>query len=413
LIIEATEIFEWNYNCNSEITVNVGGARSSKSYSLAQLFVIKMLTENNKKFLLLRKTLPSMRISTYKLMIDILSELNIYEPENHNKTNRTYSHKNNFIHFTGLDDPQKIKSTEWNYVWMEEANEFTWEDFVTLKTRMSAKSKDGKPNRMFLSLNPCDEQSWVNQRLIKGGPPLYPLLAKEGTGEVCKKSKVRGVSVFKSNYLNNPFLSKDYINSLLSLKEEDETYYKIYTLGEWALPKNLIYGNWEVTDKFPDSFDETIYGLDFGFNNPTALIKINYHDGNIYPAQLIYRTKLTNEQLIAQMEELIENKRDYVYADCAEPQRIEEISRAGFNVYPAEKSVGDGIDFVKRRKLFINSDSIDVISEIKKYKWKEDRNGNILDEPVKFMDHSMDAVRYGIYSHHIKHSGKDLKLAFI
>ena len=179
------------------------------------------------------------------------------------------------------------------------------------------------------------------------------------------------------------------------------------------MPKNLIYNNWEVTDKFPENHDETIYGLDFGFNNPTALVKINYHDGNIYLNQLLYGSKLTNEQLIMQMEGLIENKKDYIYADCAEPQRIEEISSAGFNVYPAEKSVSDGIDFVKRRKLFIHPNSVDVISEIKKYKWKEDRNGNILDEPVKFMDHSMDAIRYGVYSHHIKHSGKDLKLAFI
>jgi len=26
--------------------------------------------------------------------------------------------------FRGLDDPEKIKSTEFNYIWMEEANEF-------------------------------------------------------------------------------------------------------------------------------------------------------------------------------------------------------------------------------------------------------------------------------------------------
>lgn len=299
------------------------------------------------------------------------------------------------MHFTGLDDPQKIKSTEWNYVWMEEANEFTWEDFVTLKTRMSAKSADGRPNQMFLSLNPCDEQNWVHQKLVR------------------KVSKVHNVTVFKSNYRNNPFLSKDYIHSLLSLKDEDETFYKIYTLGEWAVPKNLIYNNWEVTDNFPVSFDETIYGLDFGFNNPTVLVQINIHDGNIYLQQLIYGTKLTNEQLITRMDELVENKRDYIYADCAEPQRIEEISRAGFNVYPAEKSVSNGIDYVKRRKLFIHPDGAELIGEIKKYKWKEDKNGNILDQPVKFMDHAMDAMRYGIYSHHVKHSGKDLKLAFI
>lgn len=396
--LTATEIFEWNYNCNSEIVVNVGGARSSKSFSLAQLFIIKLLTESNKRFLVLRKTLPSMRISTYKLIIDLLSEYGIYEPANHNKTGRTYVHRNNFLHFTGLDDPQKIKSTEWNYVWMEEANEFSWEDFITLKTRMSAKSGDGKPNQMFLSLNPCDKGNWVYQKVIKS-----------------KSSKVKKLKsqivVFESNYLNNPFLSTDYVNSLLALKDEDETYYKIYTLGQWAVPKNLIYNNWEITENFPENFDEVIYGLDFGFNNPTALVKIGYYDGNIYLKQTIYETKLTNEQLIGRMKELIDAKHDFIYADCAEPQRIEEIYRAGFNIHPAEKSVRDGIDFLKRRKLYVHPESCDLIEELKKYKWKEDRDGKILDEPVKFMDHAMDALRYGIYSHSRKRG--ELKLAFV
>jgi phage terminase large subunit len=409
--LKATEVFEWNYNCNSEVVVNVGGARSSKSFSLAQLFIIKLLTESNKRFLILRKTLPSMRISTYKLIVDLLSEYGVYNPASHNKTARTYVHRNNFVHFTGLDDPQKIKSTEWNYVWMEEANEFTWEDFITLKTRMSAKSYDGKQNQMFLSLNPCDEGNWVYQKVIKS------------KGRKVERSK-SNIAVFKSNYLNNPFLSTEYVNSLVALKEEDETYYKIYTLGEWSLPKNLIYNNWEITENFPGNFDEVIYGLDFGFNNPTALIKIGYYDGNIYLKQLIYETKLTNELLIARMRQVVnaemsppsppskgEHKYDFIYADCAEPQRIEEIYRAGFNIHPAEKSVRDGIDFVKRRKLSVHSDSGDLIDELKKYKWKEDRDGNILDEPVKFMDHAMDAMRYGIYSHSRKRG--ELKLAFV
>jgi len=393
--LKATKVFEWNYNCDSEVVINVGGARSSKSFSLAQLFIIKLLTESNKRFLILRKTLPSMRISTYKLIVDLLSEYGVYNPASHNKTARTYVHRNNFVHFTGLDDPQKIKSTEWNYVWMEEANEFTWEDFVTLKTRMSAKTEDGKPNQIFLSLNPCDENSWIYRRLISSP-------SGRNGGAVC---------VFKSNYLNNPFLSVEYVNSLLALKQEDETYYKIYTLGEWALPKNLIYTNWETNENFPDAFDEVIYGLDFGFNNPTALIKIGYYDGNIYLKQLIYEAKLTNEQLISRMKELIEVKHDFIYADCAEPQRIEEIYRAGFNIHPAEKSVRDGIDFLKRRKLYVHPESGDLIQELKKYKWKEDRRGNILDEPVKFMDHAVDAIRYGIYSHSRRRG--ELKLAFV
>jgi len=39
------------------------------------------------------------------------------------------------------------------------------------------------------------------------------------------------------------------------------------------------------------------------------------------------------------------------------------------------------------------------IKEIKGYKYKETSKGEVLDEPVKFMDHAMDALRYAVYTH--------------
>lgn len=391
--IKATEIFDWNYNSTGETVINIGGARSSKSYSIAQLFTIKLLNESNKKFLILRKTLPSLKISTYKLFVDILSELSLYNPSSHNKTSRIYTHKTNYVHFTGLDDPQKIKSTEWNYIWMEEANEFTWEDFITLKTRMSASANDDKPNQLFMSLNPCDEQSWIRQKL--------ELSADE-------RNKIQ---VFYSSYKNNPFLTEEYVSLLESLKDEDETFYKIYALGEWVMPENLIYTNWEVTEFNCYNYDEILYGLDFGFNNPTSLVEVKIKDCKYFIRQLIYESKLTNADLIHKMKELKINSSDCIYADSAEAQRIEEISKAGFNIYPAVKSVRDGIDFVKRHKLSIYSSSTDIINEIKQYKWRQDKNGRVLDEPVKFLDHSMDAIRYALYTH--QKSNHQLKIAFL
>ena len=56
---------------------------------------------------------------------------------------------------------------------------------------------------------------------------------------------------------------------------------------------------------------------------------------------------------------------------------------------------------MKRQKIYIHPDCTDTISEMKTYKWKEDRNGNVLDEPVKFRDHLMDALRYALYTHNI------------
>ena len=148
-----------------------------------------------------------------------------------------------------------------------------------------------------------------------------------------------------------------------------------------------------------DEVDDIFYGLDFGYNNPTALIEIRMKDGVLYERELLYQTNLTNSELIDLLKQLIVKKTSPIYADPSEPARIEEIYKAGYNIIGAEKSVKDGIDFVKRQKIKIANTSSNLIKEKKNYKWKVDKNNNVLDEPVKFNDHLMDAERYAIYTH--------------
>ena len=91
-----------------------------------------------------------------------------------------------------------------------------------------------------------------------------------------------------------------------------------------------------------------------------------------------------------------------IYADSSDPSRITEIQQAGYNVIGVKKtpnSVKAGIDFVKRFTIHVHEDSYNLIREFKGYKWREDRQGNVLDEPVKINDHLMDALRYAVFSH--------------
>ncbi len=160
-----TKIFEANRDSKASVIVNVGGAGSSKSYSVAQLLISKLITEDNKVFGILRKTFPALRMTSLDLILGLLKEYGIYKVEHHNKTANTYSFKNSTMHFFGLDDPEKVKSTSFNYIWIEEANEITWEDFIILKTRLRAPKKDNELNQMFLTLNPSDSFGWIPTRL--------------------------------------------------------------------------------------------------------------------------------------------------------------------------------------------------------------------------------------------------------
>ena len=77
-------------------------------------------------------------------------------------------HRNNEILFLGLDEPTKIKSisTGVNYVWLEEANEFTYEDYLMFN--LQVRRDPGKEqNHIYLTLNPIDSENWVAKRLCR------------------------------------------------------------------------------------------------------------------------------------------------------------------------------------------------------------------------------------------------------
>ncbi|KJU82935.1 Phage terminase, large subunit, PBSX [Candidatus Magnetobacterium bavaricum] len=388
---EVTDLFYKNKDATTPIVINRGGAGSSKSHSLAQLFLYKFLTEQRKKFLIVRKTLPALKLSTLMLFNSLLSDLGIMGQIEIEKVMLNYRFKNNFLHFGSLDDPEKAKSTEWNYIWLEEATEFTQEDFRILKLRLRAKPTDGNINQIFMSFNPVDENHWIKKMIDNSG----------GSHDITE---------IHSAYRDNPFLFDEYRQGLETLVREDINFYNVYTLGQWGRLSNIIYSNWNVVPEMPTGGD-TIYGLDFGFNNPTALIQVTIKDAIVYVKELIYQSKLTNHDLIHKMQQLLplDHKRYPIYADVAEPDRIQEIYNAGFNILPSDKNVKDGIDFVKRQALNLHIDSINVRKEIVGYSYKKDRLENVLDEPVKYNDHAMDAIRYALYTHLGKRAAFDPK----
>jgi len=383
-----TRLFYCNLKYKNPIIVHVGGTRSSKSYSVAQTICYKFLNESKKDFLVVRKTFPALKRTAYKDIIDVLKEWNVYNPYNHNLSDHTIKNKANgsTINFVSIDDPEKIKSTGYNYIWIEEAIEFSIDDFWILRMRLSGKKLEHEKNQIFITLNPSDVYSWVNTKL-KDNPDA---------------------KFIYSNFVDNPTLDKDYTDMLRNSKNEDMDYYRVYALGEWTSPQSLIYNNYTVIKDidFPTEFDDTIYGLDFGYNNPTALIKVGIKDQkNLYISEEIYQSLLTNADLTAKIKtEVNDIGHTRIYADSAEPDRIFELNNADLNVFNADKgkgSVGNGIDFLKRCKLYINENAVSVIKELQAYKWKKDRAGNVLDEPAKFNDHAMDAIRYAIYTHNL------------
>lgn len=358
-----------------------GGSGSGKSLSIAQYFIQQLCNGDGKRRAIIRKTFPRMMATTYLVLKDILDDWKI--PYEENKTHHVFKLGKNELYYLSLDDSEKIKGAEYMDVWLEEATEFTPDDYKQLRIRLNRTSNDAV---IYMSFNPIDENHWVIKDVVDRAPVDKRILVNHST--------------YKDNLR---FLSDAFIEELESYVNEDENFYRVYTLGLPGVLKGQIYNNWkfEDSDQWPLGVKSGthLYGVDFGFNAPTALVEIWIYDEEYYIKELVFDRGMTNNDLLARMEELNIDKMADLYCDNAEPDRIEEIRKNGYNAKPAKKDVKAGIDYVKGRTIHIDAvNSPNIYTEYNNYKWKENKDGVTLDEPVKAFDHTLDAIRYAIFS---------------
>lgn len=357
-----------------------GGAGAGKSYSVADKILIQPSAQERKiKALVVRKTLPSLRRTCIPLIEQRAELFNINYSLNKTDFKAVYN-GNSEIHYVSMNnraDYEKVKSiTDVDIIWIEELNELSREAFDLLKLRL--RGGLGLYKQLIGTFNPIGTTSWVYDYLF------------------VEKNKAKAIH---TTVYDNPFIDKEYIQALEALKDTNSNLYKIYCRGEFGDIEGAIYSKYKVVESLPDKkIDDIFYGLDFGFNNPTALVKIYMIDGVPYLGELIYESKLTNQDLIKKMKGL-NIGREIIYCDSAEPNRIKELRDEGFRARDSNKSVIDGIDFVKNLELNILEGSENIIKEIASYSYEKNIDGKFLEIPVKFKDHLMDAIRYGLYTH--------------
>jgi phage terminase large subunit len=368
--ITTNKIYTHLDNSTKRITIEQGGSRSGKTYNILMWLIFAYSDRNNGKTITIcRKTFPALRASSMRDFFDILKKYDIYKEANHNKSNSEYLLNNNLFEFISLDQPQKVRGRKRDVLYINEANELYFEDWQQLILRTTDKA--------ILDYNPSDEFHFIYDKI-----------------------KPRDDAEFYiTTYKDNPFLDIETVNEIERLKDVDDNYWKIYGLGQIGSSQALIFRINEC-NSIPPEAKFLSYGMDFGFtNDPTTLVAIYQQGDNIYLKELLYQTGLTNRDIDEKLKfHSVERKE--IFADSAEPKSIEELYRMGWNVKPATKgqgSVNIGIDMMKRYQLHVTKDSVNMIKEFRNYKWQEDKNGNVLNTPVDMFNHTIDAIRYGLY----------------
>lgn len=360
--INTTVTFDNIISSRKRVTHHVGGTRSGKTYAILQYLIVQAI-QQQQDISIVRRTVPSLKRSVIKDFKEILRELNIWDSELYNISERVFRFSNgSTINFINTDDPDKLRGVKSDILFIDEASEIHEEAYFQLSIRTTG--------NIILAFNPTIS-------------PYHWLRTQED------------VEKFTTTYKDNPYLPKEMVKAIEDLQEKNPKYWTIYGKGEYAPNDKAIY-SFQIVDEIPVC-ELVALGMDFGFSNdPTALIAVHRQGDMLYLRELLYEKGLVSKDIINRLGKLNIGKTE-IWGDSADPRLIEEIYRGGFNIKPVKKgpnSINFGIGVVQNYGLCVERKSQNLINELYAYEWMTDKYGVQLDKPQGGLDHLLDSLRY-------------------
>ena len=362
--IKTTKVFQDLLDSTKRVNVFQGSSRASKTFNILIFFVYKLLQEDNKTLSIVRKTLPALKGSVLRDLKEILLMFDVYDQEKWHSVDGYYELGTNIIEWFSVDDETKLRGRKRDYLFINEGTEVSYDEYIQLILRTSG--------LVVIDLNPSLWKSWI-----------YDL---EGQDDV---------QYNLVTYKDNPFLPQVQVDEIEKLKERDPNLWRIFGLGLKGVPTKMVFTHQQIYIDIPQGAKLLGYGIDFGFNDPSTVVKVSKFNDNIFCEEMLYLKNVTITDFIYKIKDLGINLSDDFIADSASPQSIEELRRSGINCKPVKKnSILHGIDMIKRSNFFVHGFSKNLQEELQSYIWKTDKNGNNLDEPVDSDNHLIDGIRY-------------------
>jgi len=419
-------------------TLVEGPSRTGKSLGIGLALAGLMEEQPGTKVLIVRKTLKSMRETVLATWEDevLPSGHEALRANNRHSQNPRYQFNNGSLAVAtgcnGPDDIERIKSSEWDIIWFNEATDGTLNDWETLLTRLSGKAPIGR--FAIADCNPVAKTHWLNRRAstpkmrrVKTTLDDNPRFVDQRTGEYTEDG-MRYLRVL------------DNLTGVRKLRLRH---------GLWAVAEGAIWGNFNedvhiidaaIKPNVQSGFYELRFndgrvvpltwffaGVDWGWRAPGCLLVFGIDkDRNAYCIHEIYMTQ-KDKIWWAEKAEKLRRKYDIqrFVCDSAEPDSIDLFNKRMGKVgghwiaQPVKKhalgfeaSASIVRERLDRGGLFFLRDCLDeidpllveerkpvsVLEEIPAYEYHEVKDGQpIKEEPRKDGDdHGCDAVRYGM-----------------
>lgn len=414
------------FKCRAGEVLMAGPAGTGKSRACLEKGHLLALKNPESRGLILRKTqksLASTGLVTYRQKVAKeglrAGVVRYYGGSGSEPAGFRYSN-GSFIATGGLDDPDKIMSSEYDWIYIQEATDVTEGDWEACTSRL----RNGVISfqQLLADCNPGPETHWLNRRCQAGRTVML-----------------------HSRHEDNPVYFDDtgaitpageaYIHGVLD-KLTGVRYLRLRK-GIWAAAEGLVYDDWDpavhLVDRLPDGSEtwRRWWGIDFGYSNPFVLqCWAEDPDGRLWLYREIYMTRRLVEDHVATIKaivcpdgEWIEPKPQAIVCDHNAEDRATFERHMGRPTVAARKAptaaqkqlvalqetqtrlkpAGDG-----RPRLFVVRDSlverdqalVDAklptcfAEEITGYVWPSDVKPEAREHPVKENDHAMDTARY-------------------
>lgn len=317
----------------------------------------------------------------------------------------------------GMDDAQKIMSSEWDMVYIQEAIELTEHSWESITTRL--RNHKMPYQQLIADCNPSGPSHWLKQRVDRGV-----------------------TTMFDSKHEDNPACTPE---DLAVLDALTGVRYLRLRKGIWAAAEGLVYEEWDPSkhvlsrarmeelgifakgSRHNHDYQlnragarQVIAGVDWGWTNPGCIVVFAIDgDGRMYLVHEVYQTQRDIDWWMDQAKALKSRYGiEQFVCDPAEPAYIEQFNK---NRLPAVKGINDippGISQLQSRfktaddgrpRFFVyeyalhardeiraqNYQPVSFQGEVLEYVWPKSKDGSPVKEvPVKVNDHAMDATRY-------------------
>ncbi len=292
----------------------------------------------------------------------------------------------------GLDNADRIMSTEFDLVAAFEATEITEEQWEKLLSRL----RNGKMpyQQAVADCNPSGPHHWLNLRASRGAMEL--LISRHEDNPALFDARKKCFTEAGQRYM--AMLAR-----LTGVRRQR------LLEGQWAAAEGLVYPGFmeavlpENPGTLPAPAVRVIAGVDFGFTEPLAVLVLAVGRNRVaYVVEEIYATRVPQARATALLTTLAQRWQiETFYCDPARNDSIHMLKDAGLCCAPnALRRIDEGIALVETRfmdgRLKIYPRCVETIREAAEYVYRKNSDGSMSNRPSDHENHAMDALRYAI-----------------